>query len=116
FGDKRTGKGKCGSLVFSANELRSCGNVSPLIRSPHLQLAVHFPVKVKKIITLNQLVCKLSKRHAFGCFAGKTLFYRILGHHIIYRKVLTYVTDKIKETKFLHPIVIVYQLGGIGLI
>ena len=71
-------------------------------------------VQMQKVITLNQLIGEFGKRHAVCVFSGQPLFNRIFGHHIVYGDVLANVSYKLKKADVFHPIVIVYELCGVG--
>ena len=71
-------------------------------------------IKIRKIITLKQLIGKLRKRHTLRKLAVETLLHRVFGHHVIDRDELADVARKVDERIVFHPVVVVYELGRIG--
>ena len=112
FFNQWCGQRKCFSTVHAANQLGTRGDISPLIATTHLQHYILVFPQVVEIITLYKLVGKLCKTHPLSVFAANAVLHRILCHHIIDRKTLAHIANKIKESKILKPIVVVYNARG----
>jgi len=54
---------------FASNEIRSCRDISPLVRSADLNTAVHGLVKMEKVVSLQELVRELGERKALVMLA-----------------------------------------------
>ena len=112
--DERAGEGVSVCLSeSSADELGSGGDVSPLVASAHLQTASLVLVEPEEVVALEELVAELGERHSFPGFIGKAHLYRVLGHHIVDRDVLSDVADEVQESVVLHPVVVVHELGPV---
>jgi len=109
--DKRASESKSFATIYATDKLGASGDISPLVGTAHLQAATFRFVKMKEVISLKKLVREFSERHALLCIATKTLFHRVLSHHIVDSDVLTYIADEIKETIVLHPVVVVYEFS-----
>ena len=116
FGDEGAseGKGFIVSTQFATNQLRTCGDVTPLVATTHLEFAVLLLVEVEEVVALEQLVGEFGERHTFGKFAIETTLHTVFRHHIVHGDALTNFACKIEETIVFHPFVVVHQLGCIG--
>ena len=101
------------SPIGTADQFGTGSDVSPLVRTTHLELTPLCFIQMKKIISLKQLVSELSKWQSITCFTIQTTFHRVFRHHIVYSDVLTYFANKIEESEVFHPVVIVHQLGTV---
>ena len=111
--DERTGQGEHFPSVRTANQFSTGRNVSPLVGTAHLQLAVLGLVEVEKVIALQQLVGELRERKSVACLSVQTFLYGILGHHVVDGNVLADGTGKIEEREILHPVVVVDEFRPI---
>ena len=110
--------GQCESLILVAkgttDELRTRGNVTPLVVTAQLQLTVLMLVEVEEVVALQQLVGELGERQTVASRTVQALLNAILGHHIVHGDVLTHLTGKVEEGEVLHPVVVIDHDGSIG--
>ena len=116
LGDKRTGEGKALVAVHAANEFRTCGDVTPLICTTQLELAVLVLVEVVEIVALQELVGELREAQTITCLTVEALLYRLLRHHVVDGDVFTNITYESEEREVLHPVVVVDELSTVGCI
>ena len=81
---------------LATDKLCTCGDVTPLVGTTQLHLAVQVLVEVQEVVTLQELICELGERHTIA-LAAETLLYRVLRHHIVYGDALTDVTGEVEE-------------------
>ena len=101
---------RVGLAEHPADELRSGGDVAPLVASAKLETAALVLVEPEVVVALEQLVAELCEGHSLTGFAGKTLLHGVLGHHIVDCDVLAHVPDEVQERVVLHPVVVVHEL------
>ena len=118
LGNQRTSEAEALCIIAEStmNQLSTCSHVTPLVVTTELKAHTILFILIKEVVTLKQLISKLSERQAVTSLTIQTLLYTILCHHIVNGNVLTYHTSEIEESKVLHPVVVVYQLGLIWLI
>ena len=116
LGDQGASQGK--GLVFEtqrpANQLRTRGDVAPLVVASELQLAVFVLVEPEEVIALEQLIGELGEAQSVAGGAIEALLNAVLRHHVIHGNVLAHLTGEVEEGEVLHPVVVVHHLGGIG--
>ena len=114
LGDERAGDGERLGFAaqLAADQLRTGGDVAPLVGAAQLHLAVHRLVEVQEVEALYQLVGEFGERHAVA-LAAETLLDRVFSHHVVDGDALADVADEFEERDVLHPVVVVDQHGGI---
>ena len=113
--DQRTGQTISLSTQFTTDQFSTSGNISPLIRTTHLQFTVFVLIEMQEVGSLNQLIGKFGKRHTVT-FAIEAFFDGVFRHHIIDSNTFADLADKLEERVIFHPIVVVDQFGCIGCI
>src|SRR3989338_10203635 len=94
------------------NEFHASQNVTPLVRTTHLKCTMISPMKYQKIIGLEELVGKFSKRKAFG--GRKPRIDRLPRQHGGKSYMATNITEKIEYPLACIPIHIVYHFHFIS--
>ena len=94
-------------ICFTTQELSTCCHVTPLVRTTNLEGYAVLIVEFIEIVTLHDLVGKLSVRDT--CF--DTFLNRFLTHHVVNREVFTYVTQEINEADWTKPVIVVDHNG-----
>ena len=97
---------------FTADELCSGSDITPLVGAAHLQLAVLMLEEIEEIVALHELVAELCERHAVA-FAVETFLHRVLRHHVVDGDVLTDVADEMQESVVLHPVVVIDKFSTV---
>ena len=111
--DQRAGDGVSLATELAADQLGTCGDVAPLVRTAQLHLATEGFVQVQEVVALQQLIGELGERHTVA-LAIEALLNRILGHHIVYGDHLTDVACEIEEGEVLHPVVVIHEQCCVG--
>ena len=73
-------------------------------------------VEVKKVVALEQLVGELGERQAVARRSVEALLHALLSHHVVDGDVLADIAYEVEELIVLHPVVVVDELGLVGLI
>ena len=73
-------------------------------------------IQIQEVVTLQQLIGKLSERQAVASLTIQSFLNRILCHHVIHGDVLTHLTSEIQESEIFHPVVVVHHFSSIGLL
>ena len=117
FGDERAGEAKGFSVVAerAADELCTGGHVAPLVVAAKLQAHTIVLILIKEVVALEQLIGELSEGQTVAGLAVETFLHAVLGHHIVDGDVLSDVAHEVEELIVLHPVVVVDQLGLVGL-
>ncbi len=114
FGNQRAGKGKCFATGFAAYKLGTGSDVTPLVRTSHLQTASLVLIEEQVVVALQQLIGELGERHTYARFRAEALLHGVFSHHIVDGNMLADVADKVQERIAFHPVVVVDQFGSIG--
>ena len=89
----------------SPNQLRTSGDVPPLVRAAHLELhAVQLP-QHHEVVALQQHVAELGERET----TFEPRLYALLGEHVANGEVLPRVAQEINEPKIAKPTQVVEQ-------
>ncbi len=114
--DEGTGQGESLGLVAqcATDELGTGGHVTPLVVTTQLQLTALSLIQVQEVVALKQLIGKLGERESVARGTVQALLHALLRHHIVDGDVLAYGARKVEEGEILHPVVVVYHLGGVG--
>ena len=108
--NQRACKRECFLSKDTADKLRTCGYVAPLVCTTHLESTSLVLVEIEEVIALEKLVSEFGERHTVASLTGESLLYRVLRHHVVYSDVLSDLTCEIKESEVLHPVVVVHKL------
>ena len=85
-----------------------------MVAAAHLEFAVLCLVKVQEVITLEQLISKLGERQSVAGLAVQTTLHAVFRHHIVHCDMLAHLAREVEEREFLHPVIVVDQLGCVG--
>ena len=61
LGDERAGECECFLAEDAADELRTCGDVSPLVCTTHLEGTALVLIAIEEVVSLKELVCELGE-------------------------------------------------------
>ena len=112
--DQRTYQSIGLASIHTADQLRTRGDIPPLVRAPHLQTAAVVAIEIQIIVALQELVAEFGEGHPVGVLAAEALLHRVLSHHIVDRDMLADVADEAEEAVVLHPVVVIHQHGSVG--
>lgn len=114
--DERTGDTEGFYVVAQSamDQLSTRCHIAPLVVATQLQPDAMLAVEMEKVVTLEELVGKLSKGKSVARRTVETLLHALLRHHIVDSDVLTHLAGKVEEGEVLHPVVVVDHLGLVG--
>ena len=106
FGDQRNGQAKHLILMQTTGQVDTRSDVTPLVRTTNLQHHTVLFVQTGEVITLQQVVGKLSERNPL-IFTVETLLNRFFVDHLVNGEVFANIAQEGQHIHIAEPVIVV---------